>query len=180
MGRREGEQSFREKGREKNVRVLGVSEEKRNNESRVSMKHETKNKTKPRMLTLYESLPDMQRSSSNGVDGILSNDVEGREHTIPLLLTKNVEESLPRSIDGSSLGSLLFLDLGLSTDTRDSEEKLSDEGDGGLLKVEEEQRSARHEREREKVEEGEGSLESSSSRRPFPSRAREGANRQPW
>lgn len=75
----------------------------------------------------------MDGSGADGVDGVLTNNVERRENTVTLLLTKNIEEDLPGGVDSTSLGALLLLDLGLSADASDTEEELSDELDGRLL-----------------------------------------------
>jgi hypothetical protein len=75
----------------------------------------------------------VERSSSDGIDSVLADDVQSRKHTVSLLLTEDLEQDLSRVVDSSSLGAFLFLDLGLAADTGDSEEQLSDEGNGGLL-----------------------------------------------
>lgn len=83
---------------------------------------------------LDEGLPDVDRGRTDGADRILTDNVESREDLVSLLGTKSLQERLSGRVARRRLCTVLDLDLGLAADTRDLEQELSSEGDGGLLR----------------------------------------------
>lgn len=83
---------------------------------------------------LDEGLPDVDRGRADGADRILTNNVESREDLVSLLGTKSLQERFSGRVARRRLCTVLDLDLGLAADTRDLEQELSSEGDGGLLR----------------------------------------------
>lgn len=72
----------------------------------------------------------MDRSCTDGADGVLTNDIERRKDAVAPLLAEDLEQNLSSRVDAVRLDALFLLDLGLARDAGDAEEKLSDQGDG--------------------------------------------------
>lgn len=78
---------------------------------------------------------------ANDTGRVLANDVESGENAVATLLSEGVDKNLPGGVgaDLNILGSVLLaivVLVGLAADSRDAEEKLSDELDGAVKKEE--------------------------------------------